>query len=382
MEEEALRLARHGSLSAAADVCRALTARHPRFGPGWRAASSIALQMGDAAGALSFIDHALALSPAEGRALLLKAQALRAVGRHKEAFEMANMARAQLADDAVALDSLGSFYSLSGEARLALDVYERALQLTPRNAWRSEVQLRYALAKEYEDLEEYARSWAHLEQGARLQRRHLKYDIAQDIQVIDRIMDGAAAAAAHPKSPTIFLVGLPRSGATRVARILGNHSSVSAGKLNIDRTPLNYLHCGSIRRALPNARMVHLTCHPLAVSYTMYKTLFKDGYGFSYDLDEIGRYYLAYRRLMDHWQASLPGALYNLSYEQLIADPIGETRRLLDFCGLEQQDACLASAAQIRHTSEEGSVHQWRHYAQQLAKLRDQLVAGGMEVPS
>ena len=252
--------------------------------------------MGDATGALSFIDHALALTPADGRALLLKAQALRAVGRQKEAFEMANMARAQLADDAVALDSLGSFYSLGGEARLALDVYERALQLTPRNAWRSEVQLRYALAKEYEDLGEYARSWAHLEQGARQQRRHLKYDIAQDVASIDRIIanspDGSATATRVASREPIFIVGLPCSGAKRVERVLGSHSSVSVGERHIDRTPLNYLRCGPIRRAAPNARIVHLTCHPLAVSYAMYKTLFKEGYAFSYELGEIGCYYL------------------------------------------------------------------------------------------
>jgi tetratricopeptide (TPR) repeat protein len=280
----------------------------------------------------------------------------------------------------------GSFYSLSGEPRLALDVYERALQLTPRNAWRSEVQLRYALAKEYEDLGEYARSWAHLEQGARQQRRHLKYDIAQDVASIDRIIanspDGSATATRVASREPIFIVGLPCSGAKRVERVLGSHSSVSAGERHIDRTPLNYLRCGPIRRAAPNARIVHLTCHPLAASYAMYKTLFKEGYAFSYELGEIGCYYLAYRKLMEHWHTRLPGAIHNLSYEELIADPVGATRRLLDFCRLEHEDACLASAAQIHQTSAEASLSQWRHYGEQLAKLRDQLVTAGIAVSS
>jgi tetratricopeptide (TPR) repeat protein len=441
MEEEALRLARHGSVKAAAEVCRAMTARHPQFGPGWRAASTIALALGNAAEALTCVDHALALIPADGRALLQKAHVLHALHRHKEALEMANRARPHITDDAVALESLSAFYRHAGEQRLALEIYDQVIAVRPHD-WRGEVQIRYALAKEYEKLGEYTHSWTHLEQGARTRRRHLKYDIDQDVLTIDWIIrtffDPPACSGGFPGNEPIFIVGLPRSGATRVERILGSHPAVfPAGELNhfsqallaavttltgskktlsrqeliagsarvdyaalgkaylhrtrpatgttphfTDRMPLNYLYCGLIHRALPNARIVHLTPHPLAASYTLYKTLFKEGYAFSYDLEEIGRYYLAYRRLMDHWHSTLPGAIYNLSYEQLIDDPIGETRRLLDFCRLEREDACLASAAQVRQTSEEASLSQWRHYSVQLAKLRDQLVAAGIVVSS
>jgi tetratricopeptide (TPR) repeat protein len=440
MEEEALRLARHGSLKAATEVCHALTTRHPRFGPGWRAASTIALQMGDAAGALSCADRALALSPDDGRSLLQKAHALHAAQRSKEAVETANRARARITDDAVALESLGALYRHTGEPRQAAEIYEQVIAGRP-NDWRREVQIRYALAKDYEDLGEYARSWSHLEPGARMRRQHLNYDVAEDVQTIEWIIntfaDGSTTGTGFPGPEPLFILGLPRSGATRVERILGSHPTVhSAGELNhfsaallaavtatagkktlsrrelversakidfgalgrdyvkrtrpatgktprfIDKMPLNYLYCGLIRRALPNARIVHVIRHPLGVAYGLYKTLFKEGYPFSYDLDDIGRYYLAYRRLMDHWHATLPGAIHDLSYEQLIVDPIGETRRLLEFCRLEPHDGCLASAAQIRQTSEETALSQWRHYAGQLAKLRDQLVVAGIEVSS
>ena len=120
MEEEVLRLARHGSFRAAADVCRALNAKHPQFAPGWRAASGIALQMGDAAAALTLIDRALQLTPKDGRSLLQKAHVLRALHRQNEAFEIANQVRPLLNGDAAALDLLGTFYSLCGEQRLAL----------------------------------------------------------------------------------------------------------------------------------------------------------------------------------------------------------------------------------------------------------------------
>jgi Sulfotransferase family/Tetratricopeptide repeat len=517
LEEEVLRLARHGSFRAAADVCRVLNTKHPQYAPGWRAASGVALQMGDASAALTLIERALALTPKDGRSLLQKAHTLRALRRQSEALEIANKVRPLLNDDAAALDLLGSFYSLTGEQRLALEAYDRALQLAPRNIpitfnratvrrflgqlgaaeedydqviagrpndyeayknrsdlrtqtrernhiaelqqvlargfsdWRGEVQIRYALAKELEDLGEYARSWTFLEQGARLRRRHLKYDIDRDVETVSWIVDAfpdgpPPALPGFASQEPIFIVGLPRSGTTLVERILGSHSTVySAGELNdfsqalvdavvaaggsrsiqrrelvarsanidfealgrdylqrtrpatgstphfTDKMPLNYLYCGIIRRALPNARIVHLTRHPLAVCYAIFKTLFKDGYPFSYDLGEIARYYVSYRKLMDHWRATMPGVVLDLSYEKLVSDQVGETRGLLEFCGLEWEEACLAfhrnptptttaSATQVRQSLYDSSIAQWRHYAPQLEELRRQLVAAGIEV--
>jgi Flp pilus assembly protein TadD len=520
MEEEALRLARHGSLRAAADVCRALNTKHPEFAPGWLTSSTIALQTGDAPAALTLIERALALNPKDGRSLLQKAHTLRVLRRQSEALAIANTVRPLLNDDTAALDLLGTFYSLSGEQRLALEAYDRALQLAPRNLsikfnratvrrflgqlaaaeedydqviagrptdyeayknrsdlrkqtrernhvaelerllvapgiadWRGEVQIRHALAKELEDISEYDRSWTYLDQGARLRRRHLKYEVDRDVETVTWIMDAfrdgpAPTVKGFPSNEPIFIVGLPRSGTTLVERILGSHSSVySAGELNdfsqalvdgvvgsagtrsmprqelvarsanidfealgreylqrtrpatgntphfTDKMPLNYLYCGIIQRALPNARIVHLTRHPLAVCYAIYKTLFKDGYPFSYDLGEIGRYYVSYRKLMDHWHATMPGFVHDLSYEQLVADQEAETRRLLEFCGLEWEQACLdfhhnpaptttASATQVRQSLYDSSIAQWRHYAPQLAGLRRQLVAAGIEVKS
>jgi hypothetical protein len=157
----------------------------------------------------------------------------------------------------------------------------------------------------------------------------------------------------------------------------------------VDKMPLNYLYCGLIRRALPKARIVHVTRHPMAVCYAMYKALFRDAYPFSYDLNEIAQYYIGYRRLMAHWTSSMPGEVYALSYEALIADQLGETRKLLQFCGLEWQETCgrfhenpaasaTASAAQVRRPIYASSVAQWRHYEAQLAGLSAQLAAAGV----
>ena len=316
--------------------------------------------------------------------------------------------------------------------------------------WRGEVQLRYALAKEYEDLEQHSESWRHLERGARLRREHLKYDVRYDVDTVDWIIKAFPNAPIEPikgcpSREPIFIVGLPRSGTTLIERILGSHSNVyAAGELNhfaaalvsaaltstggrplprpelvaatreldfaalgadylertrpatsqrshfTDKMPLNYLYCGLIRRALPNARIVHVTRHPMASCYAMFKILFKDGYPFSYDLNDIARYYVGYRRLMDHWRQSMPGVIYDISYERLVRDPENESRRLLAACGLEWQRECLefyrnptatttASASQVRRPIYDSSLTQWRHYEKQLEGLRTQLLAAGIE---
>jgi Flp pilus assembly protein TadD len=314
------------------------------------------------------------------------------------------------------------------------------------------VQLSFALAKELEDLGEDAASFAALRRGADTKRRHMRYDVETDLSIMERIREVFGSylfqrpPAGHDGNDPIFIVGLPRTGTTLVERILGSHPAVCpAGELNdfslalidltrrlpgpppasrlefvdataridfralgeayltatrpmrdtrprfIDKLPFNFLYAGLIHLALPHARIVSLRRHPLDTCYAVYKQLFRDAYPYSYDLDELGRYYVAYDALMRHWDAVLPGVIHTVYYEDVVADVERETRRLLDYCGLPWDDACLqfhagpqasttASALQVRQPIYDTSVGKWRRFSSQLEPLRAQLLRAGIAV--
>ncbi|MDB6088719.1 MAG: hypothetical protein JWN85_1503 [Gammaproteobacteria bacterium] len=399
--------------------------------------------------ALESYDRLLELSPQHPGALFNRAALRRITG---------DLAGAEADYDAVIRINPHDYEARYNRSDLRVQTHERnhvaeleALLGRTIPEWRGEAQIRYALAKEYEDLGEYEKSWAQLSEGAALRRRNLTYNVERDVQTVDGIRAafaprGAAAGEGDPNPAPIFIVGLPRSGTTLVERILSSHSTVTAGgelehfttslleeieapehrrslsrqeliehaaRVDVrslgrrysqktraltghrprftDKLPLNYLYCGLIHRALPRAHIVHVTRHPLAVCYAMYKTLFKQGYPFSYDLNEIGQYYVGYHRLMQHWHAIMPGLIHDLSYEQLIAQQASETRRLLEFCGLTFEEGCLAfdrnpaptataSASQVRRPIYNTSVSLWTQYADRLAGLRRQLQMAGVPV--
>lgn len=316
--------------------------------------------------------------------------------------------------------------------------------------WRHQVQICFALAKECEDVGRYEESFKALQQGANLRRQQTRYQVEGDLQAINKIIstfDQEVIDNARPgcdSEEPIFILGLPRTGTTLVERIVDSHSAVnSAGELQnfasemiklvvaqnpnqkldkygmieksigidfeqlgkayingtrpltgqsphfIDKLPLNYLYIGLIAMALPKAKIIHLTRNPMDACYAIYKTLFNEAYPFSYNLDDLGRYYLAYYKLMDHWRQVLPGRILDVSYENLVQNQDTESRRLIDYCGLDWQEQCLqfynnpqasmtASAAQVRQPLYSSSVGKWRHYEKQLAPLKVLLETGGI----
>jgi hypothetical protein len=157
----------------------------------------------------------------------------------------------------------------------------------------------------------------------------------------------------------------------------------------IDKLPFNFLYCGLIHRALPRARIVHVVRDPMDTCYAVYKTLFGQAYPFSYDLEELATYYIAYHRLMNHWRTTMPGLIQDVSYENVVANSETEARQLVAYCGLQWEPACLefhnlksasttASAVQIRQPIYSSSVGKWRRYEQQLEPLRARLEEAGL----
>ncbi len=309
----------------------------------------------------------------------------------------------------------------------------------------AQVPLGYALAKELEDLGEYSRSFAALQRAAAARRRSLSYQVAIDIagmEDIRRCFDAqyeARASEGHADRRPFFVMGLPRSGTTLIDRILSTHSAVesrgessdlgatvmhlagsarskrelienterlepahvgreycsrlpkSAREYLIDKTPVNFLYAGLISKALPLARIIHVRRHPMDVCYAMYKTLFRMAYPFSYSLEDLADYYVAYHGLMSHWRQLLGSRLIEIDYEEVVMNQESATRRLLQSCNLAWESGCLAfhknetpsltaSAAQVRRPIYSSSVGLWRRYVQELEPLATRLRDAGIVI--
>jgi tetratricopeptide (TPR) repeat protein len=297
----------------------------------------------------------------------------------------------------------------------------------------SEVMLRFALAKEYEDLDRHTRAFDHVDAGCDLQRRSITYDHRAEIGEIDRIIQThtrswmEAAPPGHCIAAPVFVAGLPRTGTTLVERIIASHPAMrSSGETSafatemrramkaassggdpadigkryvdsvtafrvpkdarfIDKTLQNYLYCGLIHAALPAAKIILVQRHPMDACWAIYKAHFQGKFAFSYHQIELAEYYLAYRRLSRHWRATLPpDVLLEINYEDIVRDQATASRRLIGFVGLPWNDEVLrfhespapsatASAVQVRRPIYSSSVGKWRHHAARLGPLRARL---------
>jgi hypothetical protein len=151
-----------------------------------------------------------------------------------------------------------------------------------------------------------------------------------------------------------------------------------------DKMPNNFRHLGLIHMILPNAKIIDARRHPLACCFSCFKQLFAEGQEFTYGLETVGHYYRDYVELMDHWDRVLPGKILRVLYEDMVDDIEGQVRRMLDYCGLPWEDACLnfhenqrsvrtASSEQVRQPLYRNELEQWRHYSQFFGPLRQAL---------
>lgn len=153
-----------------------------------------------------------------------------------------------------------------------------------------------------------------------------------------------------------------------------------------DKMPANFMAVGLIHLMLPNAKIIHVKRNPVDTCLSCFTRLFKNKYqGYTYDLVELGRYYVDYVRMMDHWRSVLPAdAFMVVQYEDIVADQATQAKRLIDYCGLKWHDACLsfhktrrsvrtASLTQVRQPIYTSSIERWRPYEPFLGPLLDAL---------
>lgn len=304
----------------------------------------------------------------------------------------------------------------------------------------------YALAKELEDCKQFDDSFIARKTGAELFRQSFQYDLHSDLNFMQQVQkDYDAEFIAHKSAVNltdrpIFIVGLPRSGTTLLDRIISNHSDVkAAGELkqfnrsmllelqqlkinpNVSRTemvsasrqidfdrlgqtylqtsagitgstgrftdkfPQNSYYVGMILKALPNAKVIIMQRHPIAVCYSVYKQMFNDdSYPYSYDLKEMAAYYNQHNKLLKHWQAIGGDSVMTVYYEDLVNHLETQAKGIMTFLNLEWQPQCLdfhknkqatatASASQVREKLYTGSIDMWRNYEEQLTPLIDAL---------
>ena len=304
----------------------------------------------------------------------------------------------------------------------------------------------FALAKALEDRGEYAESFARYERGNALKKGESRFRIEPiersarlQTSVCTRSFFASRQGSGSPDPAPIFIVGLPRAGSTLLEQILASHSKVEgtmeladiprlvqqlqgrevnesqprypavlaelgtdqlkqmgekyltdtaiyrSGKpFFIDKMPNNFRHIGLIHLILPNAKIIDARREPMACCFSNFKQLFAAGQEFTYSIDDIARYYRSYVQLMEHWNSVLPGKVLRVQHEDVVEDLEGNVRRLLDFCGLDFEAACLefyktersirtASSEQVRRPIFKEGLDQWHNFEPWLGPLKTAL---------
>ncbi len=357
------------------------------------------------------------------------------------AYRAAAAARPDFGDAYWSLANLKTYRFTDAElARL------EAAAAVPDTATIDRVHLYFALGKAYEDREDYARSFGYYERGNALKRASSRYrpellelNTANQKKVCTREFFASRAGTGAASAEPIFILGLPRSGSTLLEQILASHSRVEgtqeladiprivldlqgrdpdldhprypailqelpAGEFArladkylvdtkvyrtgrphfIDKMPNNFRHIGLIHLMFPNATIIDARREPMACCFSNLKQLFARGQEFTYSIEDIARYYRTYLELMEHWDRVLPGRVLRVLHEDVVDDLEGNVRRILDFCRLPFEPACVefhktersvrtASSEQVRQPINREGLEQWKHYEPWLGPLREAL---------
>jgi tetratricopeptide (TPR) repeat protein len=405
---------------------------------------SVLVNIGEFQAAIEIYDRVLVNYPNQPRAHLSYGHALKTVGRSEDAimaYRKGIELRPNLGEAYWSLANLKTFRFEDAEVA----IMREQVQAEPDNP-NDHYHLCFALGKALEDRKQHEEAFENYRFGNAIRRKTVHWDADGHHTNMQRLAaffdaeffsehEGSGCADPAP----IFIVGLPRAGSTLLEQILASHSQVegtmelpdiisiarrlggkkkrsdesnypevvgeqSAEQLRelgeeylertkiqrsgapffIDKMPNNFSHVGLIHAILPNAKIIDARRHPLGSCFSAYKQLFARGQNFTYDLDELGRYYRDYVGLMNHWDEVLPGRVLRVQYEDVVADTETQVRRILDYCGLPFEPECLRfyetdravrtpSSEQVRQPIYSGATELWRNYVSWLGPVEEAL---------
>ncbi len=406
--------------------------------------ASIMTRIGDQSAALEIYEKVLKDYPNQARAQMSYGHTLKTVGRLDEAIEAYTKCTSLSPEVGEAYWSLANLktFRFSDE-----DIENMRNQVTAEGGDADDQShLAFALGKALEDKGEFDESFKFYKRGnaiRRIEHRHsLKINVMESVRqvrTLDKTFFEQREGWGCPAPDPIFVVGLPRAGSTLLEQILASHSQVEgtaelqdiiaisrklgartrespAGKYPeiladmtaeqflelgesylettriqrsdtpffIDKMPNNFRHVGLIHLILPNAKIIDARRHPMGGCFSGFKQLFAHGQTFTYGLEDIGKYYRDYVRLMDHWDAVLPRRVHLVQYEEMVADTENQIRALLEYCGLEFEEQCLRfyetdravrtpSSEQVRKPIYKEGLEQWRNFEAHLDPLKEAL---------
>jgi Flp pilus assembly protein TadD len=381
------------------------------------------LELGRLDEALASYTQAIALKPDLASAHNNMGITLQELGRLDEALASYTQAIALKPDYAEAhrhLTSMKRFDTQDEQYSKMLELY-----LNEDISEEQRCHINFGLAKACEDLEDFKQAFTHYSEGNQLRKKLFNYDINTEVELFKKIKSNYAQIVQNsltsekfPKNlMPIFIVGMPRSGTTLVEQIISSHSQVSgAGELHFaaqfgaaiatgvtevnseslvnfrqnylnklqnvsngnlivtDKMPLNFRYIGLLTAAFPEAKIIHVKRNSAAVCWANYKQFFESkSIGYCYAIDDVITYHKLYENLMDFWTNKLSNRIYSLDYELLTVNQEKDTRRLIEYLGLDWDEKCLspqnntrsvatASNVQVRQKVYQGSSEQWRKY--------------------